>query len=71
MKLLTNLAKHHEATWFEKNMMPKLLNIFKATSYLQRETILLAMEHLMPALSPEYVQKYIYPAVKDLAADEV
>ena len=29
------------------------------------------MEHLMPALSPEYVMKYIYSGVKDLAADEV
>ena len=71
MKLLTNICKHFESAWFEKAVMPKLLNIFKATSYLQRETILLTMEHLMPALSQEYVFKYIYPSVKDLASDEV
>ena len=43
MKLLANIARHHEAPWFEKNIMPKLINIFKATSYLQRSTILLTM----------------------------
>jgi hypothetical protein len=36
MKLLANLAKLHDTAWFEKNIMPKLLNIFKATGYLQR-----------------------------------
>lgn len=25
----------------------------------------------MPALAPEYVMKYVYPGVKDLAGDEV
>ena len=36
MKLLSSLAKLHDPVWFEKNIMSKLLNIFKATGYLQR-----------------------------------
>lgn len=51
--------------------MPKLMNIFKATSYLQRETILLTMEELMPTLSVQCVEKSVYPAIKELIGDEV
>jgi hypothetical protein len=29
------------------------------------------MEELMPALSVQYVEKYIYPGIKDLVGDEV
>ena len=36
IKLLVKVLDHFQPPWFEKNIMTKLLNIFKATSYLQR-----------------------------------
>lgn len=71
VRLILKIIEQHGQGWAEKNLIPKMLPMFKSPTFLHRETILLALETLIPKLSPGCLGKQIFPNVQYLAADPV
>lgn len=71
VRLIVRIIEQHGQPWAEKNIVPKLLPMFKSPTFLHRETILLALETLIPKLSQECLAKQIFSNVFYLAQDPV
>lgn len=71
MKLIVKIIEQHGQPWVEKNIIPKLIPMFKSPTFLHRETLLLALETLIPKLSQECLTKQIFSNVFYLAQDPV
>jgi HEAT repeat protein len=71
VKLIVRLIEQHGQPWVEKNIISKMLPMFKSPTFLHRETILLSLETLIPKLSQECLSKQIFSNVFYLVQDPV
>jgi hypothetical protein len=71
VRLIVKIIEQHGQPWVEKNIIPKLIPMFKSPTFLHRETLLLALETLIPKLSQECLTKQIFSNVFYLAQDPV
>jgi hypothetical protein len=61
VRMLSKIQLEFGTEWLERNLMPRVVQISKAESYLNREVFLEAVEALCPNLSPECMAKHINP----------
>ena len=71
MKIIAQCIDQHGQIWVEKNIMIKLLPMFKSPTFLQRESIVYAIEILIPKFTQEYLSKSIYSSLSQLVQDPV
>jgi len=69
--LIIQIIDQHGQPWAEKNIIPKIIPMFKSQTFIHRETILLALEQLIPKLSADCLCKQIFSNVFHLAQDPV
>lgn len=71
VRLILDIIAQHGQPWVERNIIPKFLPLFKSTTFIHRETALLALEQLAPKLSADCVSKQILANVFYLVQDPV
>lgn len=71
VQLILEIIGQHGQPWVERTIIPKLLPMFKSATFIHRETILLAMEKLIPQLSSECLSKSVFSNVFYLVQDPV
>ena len=71
IRLICTVVEHHGLPWSEKNLLAKWLPLFKSSTFLHRETALMALESFAGCTSPEYISRSVLPSVLQLVKDPV
>jgi HEAT repeat protein len=71
VKLIVKIIELHGQGWVEKSIVPKIIPMFKSPTFMHRETVLLALETLIPKLSVDCLGKQLFSNVFYLVQDPV
>jgi len=68
---LRKLSEVFGAEWASQNILPKVMKLSEDTNYLHRLTLIFALTTVAPAITPEIIQKQVFPMLETLAMDPI